>query len=387
MKEIGIYVHIPFCKKKCKYCDFISFENTDLINEYIGSVLNNIDNIDKILLENNIGKLPEDLIIDTIYIGGGTPSFISSKYILEIINKLKDKFVIKNNAEITIEVNPGTITREKLTDYYNSGINRLSIGLQSAKNEILKTIGRIHTFEDFLYTYNLARSIGFDNISVDLMLGLPNQTIDDMISSLNEIIKLNPEHISLYSLILEEETELKKEIDLDSLKLPDEEIERKMYHKTKEILEGKNYIHYEISNFAKPGFYSRHNINCWEQHEYLGFGLASHSYLNNIRFKNLENLPKYIAKNSKQVYNKYGKICEMQSQKDKIKEYMMLGFRKIEGINLKEFKQKFDIDLKNYFSKEIEKLKNQELIEENQEYIKLSKKGLDFANLVFEEFV
>ena len=387
MRKVGIYIHIPFCKKKCKYCDFISFENVGLFDEYTESVLNNIENIDKIFLENDIGKLPKDLIIDTVYIGGGTPSFISSKYILKILDKIKEKFKFEENVEITIEVNPGTITKEKLQDYYNVGINRLSIGLQSTKNEILNTIGRIHSFEDFLYTYNLARNIGFNNINIDLMLGLPNQTLNDLIFSLDEVVRLNPEHISLYSLILEEKTELEKEVKLGILKLPNEKIEREMYHKTKKILEKNNYIHYEISNFAKKDFYSKHNTNCWKQQEYLGFGMASHSYFNNIRLKNCENLLEYIAKNSKQVYNKYVEVCEKQNKDDKMKEYMMLGFRKLNGISFKEFRSKFNVNLGSYFSEEILKLKDKGLIEINGNYIKLSKKGLDFANLVFEEFV
>ena len=387
MREIGIYVHIPFCKRKCKYCDFVSFENDELCEKYIDSVLNNINGINIILEKNNIGELSNDLVVDTIYIGGGTPSFISSKYIIKILKKIREKFKVKSDAEITIEVNPGTVTKEKLKAYYNIGVNRLSIGLQSTKNEILNVIGRIHSFEDFLFTYNLAKDIGFNNINVDLMLGLPTQGIEDVVSSLREIMKLNPEHISLYSLILEKETKLEKEVNLGILKLPDEETEREMYHKTKEILEKNNYIHYEISNFAKKGFYSKHNINCWKQHEYLGFGIASHSYFNNIRFNNLENLEKYIEKNSKQVYNKYVKICEIQSKNDMMKEFMLLGFRKLDGISFKEFKSKFDTDLNLYFSKEIEKLKKQELIEIEKGYIKLSNKGLDFANLVFEEFI
>lgn len=221
------------------------------------------------------------------------------------------------------------------------------------------------------------------------MLGLPNQEMEDLILSLNEVIKLSPEHISLYSLILEEGTVLEKEVKNGKLLLPSDEKEREMYHKTKEIVENNGYIHYEISNFARNGFYSKHNMNCWKQHEYLGLGLASHSYFNNIRFKNTENLSKYIEKNSKQVYNKNVEmeILENQTKEEKMKEYMMIGFRKLQGISIIEFKNKFGIDLNSYFSKEISKLKKDGLIEISKDYIYLSEKGLDFANLVFEEFI
>lgn len=388
MRNIGIYVHIPFCKKKCKYCDFISFENCDFVEEYITRVLWDIENINSILIENDIGFLPKDTQIDTIYFGGGTPSFIDSKYILEILTKIRERFCVKKDAEITIEINPGTIDENKLKGYFDAGINRLSIGCQEVHNNILKTIGRIHKFEDFLDTYNLARKIGFQNINVDLMLGLPNQTIFDLEESVYKIIDLKPNHISLYSLILEEETQLEKEVLSGKLILPAEETERKMYHKTKEILEKNGYIHYEISNFAKKGYFSKHNANCWKQHEYLGFGLASHSYFNKKRFSNETKFQKYIEKNGEQVYNKSVVVHENQSKQDEMKEYIMLGFRKIDdGINKNDFYQKFGESLNQVFNKEILKLKSEGLIEEDAKYIRLTLKGLDLANLVFEEFI
>ena len=387
MRKIGIYVHIPFCKRKCKYCDFVSFETSKYIKEYVDRLLWDIDNIQNILIKNDIGVLEKDVIIDTIYFGGGTPSVIDSNYIISILDKLKEKFNIDDNAEITIEVNPGTVDEEKLKKYYISGINRLSIGCQETHDNILKTIGRIHNFDEFLYTYNLSRKIGFKNINVDLMLALPGQTIKDLNESLNSIISLNPEHISVYSLILEDDTPLKREIENGILELPSDEIERKMYHKTREILSKNDFIHYEISNFAKKGFYSKHNLNCWNQNEYLGFGLASHSYFNKKRFCNPSNLHKYIAKNSEQLYNINVEIQEIQTKFNEIKEFVMLGFRKIDGINKKDFYKKFNLEINQVFEKEILKLKSENLIEEDELSIKLTVKGLDFANLVFEEFI
>lgn len=383
MKKIGIYVHIPFCKRKCKYCDFVSFENSKYIKEYVDRLLWDIDNIQNILIKNDIGVLEKDVIIDTIYFGGGTPSIIDSNYIISILDKLKEKFNIDDDAEITIEVNPGTVNEEKLKKYYSSGINRLSIGCQETHDNILKNIGRIHSFNEFLYTYNLARKIGFKNINVDLMLALPGQTLTDLNESLNSIISLKPEHISVYSLILEEDTPLKREVENGSLKLSSDEIERKMYHKTREILIQNGFVHYEISNFAKKGFYSKHNLNCWNQKEYLGLGLASHSYLNKKRFCNGNNLHKYIEKK----YDTNIEIQEIQSKTDEIKEFVMLGFRKIDGINKKDFYKKFNIEINKVFEKEILKLKSESLIEEDELNIRLTIKGLDFANLVFEEFV
>ena len=301
-KDIGLYIHIPFCKKKCSYCDFVSFSDKDsLIEKYKEAVIKEIKNKD-------ISKYK----INTIYIGGGTPSILESRDILDIINEVKE--YISENTEITIEINPGTADKEKLKKYKEIGINRLSIGLQSADNNILKEIGRIHTFEEFLNIYNLARKVGFNNINVDLMLGLPSQTIEILEESVRKIIKLNPEHISIYSLILEENTRMWDMVNKGILKLPSEDIEREMYWKVKNMLESDGYIHYEISNFAKKGYESRHNSDCWEQKEYIGVGLAAHSYLNKIRFSNTSNLEEYINNINNGDFNKNITINETQKR-------------------------------------------------------------------------
>lgn len=388
MKEVGIYVHIPFCKHKCYYCDFISFaDKNSLIDEYIKWLKYEIKEVGQGNRLDYENKLDDLVLVKTIYIGGGTPSFIESKYITEILKTIKENFVVDEDAEITVEMNPGTVDENKLKDYYNCGINRLSIGLQETNNALLKEIGRIHTYEDFKNTYSLVRNVGFKNINVDLMLGLPNQSILDLENSINKIINLNPEHISVYSLILEENTVLKNKVDQSILTLPEDEMERKMYYTVKNMLENNGYIHYEISNFAKKGFESKHNLDCWSQKEYMGFGAAAHSYTNNFRFSNIENIEEYINnfKNNKEEDNLI--FHEKQNRESKMKEYMMLGLRKIEGVNIQQFKNKFVENPIFIFRKEIEKLVNEELLEVNGNFIKLTKKGLDLANLVWEEFV
>ena len=379
--EIGVYIHIPFCMKKCFYCDFVSYANNeDMIEKYIKALEKEI----KIKAEEN--KL---LKINTIYIGGGTPSFIDSKHIVYIINAIKESFNVKENAEITIEVNPGTVTKNKLEDYIKCGINRISIGLQTTNNELLKQIGRIHTYEQFLETYNLIRMVGFNNINVDLMLALPNQTIKDLEDSLNKVIMLKPEHISVYSLILEEKTKLYDLVESGKLELLDESIERNMYWKVKNILEQNGYKHYEISNFAKQGYESKHNLNCWNQEEYLGMGVAAHSYLNNKRYSNTENLEQYINKllDEEGIKNDIVTVHEEQTLEDKQKEYMLLGLRKIEGVKISDFKNKFVQNPIYVCRKKLDKLVKEDLIQVEENNIKLTKKGLDLANLVFEEFV
>lgn len=270
-KEIGLYVHIPFCKQKCYYCDFVSFAGQEQMEEkYVNALKKEIEKYaleNKVMSEHNIEP---EFIIKTIYIGGGTPSYINEKYIVEIINTIRQNFKVKEEAEITIEVNPGTVNLEKLATYKKCGINRLSIGLQAVQDTLLKKIGRIHTYSDFLDTYKNARNVGFANINVDLMINLPLQTVKDVEESVKEIIKLKPEHISVYSLIVEDETPISKMLENKEIKLASDEEERKMYWLVKNILEKHKYIQYEISNFSKLGFESKHNLDCWNQEEYIG---------------------------------------------------------------------------------------------------------------------
>ena len=374
-KEIGIYVHIPFCKQKCYYCDFVSYCTKDnLIEDYVKAVEKEIE-------LKNIKST-----ITTIYIGGGTPSYIDSNYIKEIVNKIFEKNVSKE-AEITIEVNPGTVTFEKLKDYKDCGINRLSIGLQSTQDELLKKIGRIHNFEEFLNTYKMAKKIGFKNINIDLMIGLPGQRISDLKDSLEKVVKLKPKHISVYSLIVEEGTPISEKIQKGELELLDEETERNMYWYVKNTLELNGYIHYEISNFAKKGYYSKHNMNCWEQKEYLGIGSAAHSYRDITRYSNTTNVEEYI-KNVKQNKLERNRIIhEIQKEDDTKKEFMLLGLRKIEGIKISDFKNKFGDNPIYLYRTELNKLVEEKLIIVDDDNIRLTNKGIDLANLVWEEFV
>ena len=374
-KEIGIYVHIPFCKQKCYYCDFVSYCTKDnLIEDYVKAVEKEIE-------LKNIKST-----ITTIYIGGGTPSYIDSNYIKEIVNKIFEKNVSKE-AEITIEVNPGTVTFEKLKDYKDCGINRLSIGLQSTQDELLKKIGRVHNFEEFLNTYKMAKKIGFKNINIDLMIGLPGQRISDLKDSLEKVVKLKPKHISVYSLIVEEGTPILEKIQKGELELPGEETERNMYWYVKNTLELNGYIHYEISNFAKKGYYSKHNMNCWEQKEYLGIGSAAHSYRDITRYSNTTNVEEYI-KNVKQNKLERNRIIhEIQKEDDTKKEFMLLGLRKIEGIKISDFKNKFGDNPIYLYRTELNKLVEEKLIIVDDDNIRLTNKGIDLANLVWEEFV
>ncbi len=374
MKELGIYVHIPFCKRKCHYCDFLSFSGaTYLIADYIKALKQEID---KTEIDN------KEYIVKTIYFGGGTPSFIDSKYIVGILQLIKKKFNIVQNAEITIEANPGTIDEQKLKDYFNAGINRISFGLQSTKSDLLKLVGRIHSYSKFLEGYNLARDIGFKNINVDLMIGLPVQRLSDVEKDLERVMELKPEHISVYSLIVEEGTKIEEKLKNDELYLPSEEEERKMYWTVKKELENNGYIHYEISNFAKPGYESKHNVACWNQEEYIGFGLGAHSYFKNKRYSNTIRFDEYFdwPENSKILHEK-------QEKEDTMNEYMLLGLRKIEGVKISEFKNKFACNPIYLYREALNKLVKNDLIEIDEDNIKLTNKGVNLANLVWEEFI
>ena len=433
-KELGIYLHIPFCKKKCYYCDFVSYADKLLYQErYINALLLEIESQKDILKESNI---------TTIYIGGGTPSIIDVKYIKLVINKLNEILnfnnsnieidksnlldnnerdllnnnekdllnienlnLIKKPIEITIELNPGTVTKEKLEQYYNLGINRLSIGLQSTQDKLLKQIGRIHTYSEFLQTYKLAREIGFKNINIDLMIGLPNQSIEDIKETVENIINLNPEHISVYSLIVEQGTKIAELIDSGDLKLPDEDLERMEYSYVKNKLELAGFNQYEISNFAKENYYSKHNVNCWKQKEYIGFGISAHSYFENIRFSNTEDFNKYIDSgysdfekfNIKNLLKNINcseleeeTIIENQElSRANIIKYIELESKGLKTIHvsISEFKQKFGENPIYLFRESLSKLVEEELIKIDLDNIFLTRKGLDLANLVWEEFV
>lgn len=354
----SLYIHIPFCKKKCFYCDFNSFDNKiELIDEYVSALKKEISYYNLETLE-------------TIYIGGGTPSFIDSQYIVDLLK------LLPKAKEITIEVNPCTVTKEKLLDYKKAGVNRISMGLQTINNCILKTIGRAHTFEDFEKAYKLIKNVGFDNINVDLMFGLPTQTLNDFKKSVDYLISIEPTHISCYSLILHNDI---------FENLPSDDEERSMYYYTKEKLKASGYEHYEISNFSKEGFKSKHNLAYWNQKEYAGVGAGASSYISNTRYTNECDLKKYINLIDENFSQRY--LEELQTKEDKLRENIILKLRLIDGLNIKEFNKLFEVDFCQKFKSEIQKLEKLELIKIENNRICLTDKGLDFANAVWREFL
>ena len=378
MREIGIYVHIPFCKSKCLYCDFTSYTNKNTeIRRYVDCLKKEINYRSK-----------DEYLVKTIFFGGGTPSIIDAKYIVEILNEINNAYIVDKNVEITIEINPGTINKSKLEKYKEAGINRISIGLQSSKINLLKEIGRIHTYEDFEDTVKLAKEVGFTNINVDIMIGIPNQTIYDVEDTLDKILALDLTHISVYSLICEDGTLMTKMIDDGNLDEVDEEIERYMYWYAKRRLEDNGFIHYEISNFAKPSYRCKHNLDCWCQKEYLGFGVAAASYIDNFRMKNTDSLEKYINNINNDKFYKNLTIEEKQTIDDQMKEFVILRLRMMEGFRASDFTAKFNKDVYKVFENQIGKLLEEDLIfAEEFGYLRLTKKGLDLANIVWGEFI
>lgn len=380
-ENISIYIHIPFCKKKCFYCDFVSFDNKDeLIQKYVDALCEEILQNAEILSEYNI---------KTIYFGGGTPSIIDSKYIVQIMNILK-LFTINNNLEeVTIEVNPNSATSVKLQDYYNCGINRISIGLQSTHDKILRNIGRSHTFKDFKDTLKNAKNAGFTNISVDLIYPLPGLNLTSFKDSLNSIMKLKDEfnikHISVYNLEVHENTRLAFLLKEGFLSLCDEDEEYKMREALNQILKMHGYNKYEISNYSQPSFESKHNLCYWNQDKYLGFGVNASSFFNLKRYKNTSSIEKYIN-----GINNNQNIIEESEELDKLglmKEYAILKLRLKKGINILEFKEKFDTDIFDIFNTELASLKKDNLIFINNDNIFLTSRGEEVANIVWERFV
>lgn len=377
MKKIAVYIHIPFCSSKCYYCDFVSFPNMDnRIDQYINYLIKEMDMYKDIL---------EEYTIDTIFFGGGTPSYIDEKHIGRIFEYIYSNYNSSEINEITIEANPETVTYKKLKTYKDIGINRISIGLQSTKDTILKEIGRRHTFDDFLKAYETARKAGFENINVDLIFGLPNQTVKDCIHSLDTVVALGVEHISYYSLIIEEGTLMDKWYKEGKLKLPDEDSEREMYHRAIEFLEAKGYKHYEISNFAREGYECRHNLYYWKIKPYIGFGISSHSNIGNKRFWNYKNYNEYTSSLKNGHFPVEGK--EYIDENMKMIEYMIMGLRLIDGVDKEEFKDIFKVDLDDRFGMVLEKYKKQGLLTEEDGNIRFSKKGLDLSNIVYVDLL
>lgn len=373
MKEVALYIHIPFCKQKCFYCDFPSYaRKDDLMSDYIEALL--------IELKEKI----KDYEVRSLFIGGGTPSYLNEENLSKLMKGIKNINFIED-AEKTIECNPGTVSEEKFNIMKGGGINRLSFGLQTTKNNLLKGIGRIHTFEAFKDNYNLARSVGFNNINIDMMFGLPNQSVKDWTDSLEEVAKLNPEHISAYSLIIEEGTPLYKLYNEDKLKLPSEEEEREMYKKCKNILIENGYHQYEISNYAKEGKECLHNEMYWMCNEYIGVGASSSSYIDGKRIKNIDDLREYI----KRIGSGKSIVDEeiINTKNDNIEEFMFMGLRMNCGIEEEEFKRRFHTDVDNVYKDVIEGNINKGLLERKRGRIYLTDKGIELSNMVMSDMI
>ena len=372
MKNVALYIHIPFCKQKCLYCDFPSFAGKEeCMLDYAAALAKEINSI-------------KDKKIKTIFIGGGTPTYLSLEG-WEIISKSIERLDICEDLEFTVEGNPGTFTREKLGFLKKMGVNRLSIGLQAWQDSLLKELGRIHTIEDFKQSFEIARNLGFNNINVDLMFGLPSQTLTQWLETLENVTELNPEHLSCYSLIVEEGTGFYKRFEQGTLILPDEELERSMYAKTIEYLGEKGYVQYEISNFSKNNMPCKHNLVYWELDEYIGCGAASHSYIDGLRYRNEENVEKYIEKMNAEC----SAIVEKRKNtfKDDMEEFMFMGLRKNLGINKNEFTQRFNKDIHSVYGEVLSKYISTGFIKESDDNIFLTFEGIELSNVIMAEFL
>lgn len=363
-KPLELYIHIPFCIRKCAYCDFLSAPAAPEVQEaYVGQLLQEIA---------ASKKLPEDYEAVTVFFGGGTPGILKGELLCSILRALRDRFSVREDAEITVEANPGTVNRDKLVQYREAGVNRISLGLQSADNQELKLLGRIHTWEQFLESFQLARETGFRNINVDLMSALPGQTTESVHRTLERVLALSPEHISAYSLILEEGTPFYKRYEGHPELLPSEEEERQMYYDTRDRLCACGYEHYEISNFAKPGYACRHNLGYWERRDYKGFGLGAASLLENVRYTNQTDLTEYLKGN-------FAGTEDPLTEQAVREEYFFLGLRKMEGVEPGRYRE--------HYEERIQRLQAQQLLEEKDGRIRLTERGTDVSNYVMAQFL
>lgn len=383
-----IYIHIPFCIRKCFYCDFLSGPaDKDTIDNYVKALLNEIEYHGK-----KYGKQGGNMSVSSIFFGGGTPSILKEIHIEAIMKKIFEAFNIEEMGEVTIECNPGTASENKLRKYLELGINRLSIGLQSANDFELKNIGRIHTYKEFLDVYQLARKVGFKNINIDLMSALPHQTLDSYRDTLDKVINLKPEHISAYSLILEEGTCLCERIEeLEKAEmdtgLPDEETERSMYYETKRILEENEYYRYEISNYAKKGYECRHNIAYWKRENYIGIGIGAASLVDGIRMKNISDIYEYIEMEKEPSPCFEISETEELTKEDKMAEFMFLGLRMVEGVSVREFEEEFCEDFNTIYGGITEKHIKDGLLVKSGENIRLTELGMDVSNMVMSSYI
>ena len=369
---LELYVHIPFCVRKCQYCDFLSGPSDEETKDRY---------IEALLKEIRAAEHTENYEIVSVFIGGGTPSALKAEAIASIMRTLQEKFFFCEDAEVTIEANPGTVDPEKLTIYRNVGINRLSLGLQSTDAEELKLLGRIHSYEEFLKSYEWAREAGFSNINIDLMFAIPGQTGEAWRQHLYQVAELNPEHISAYSLIIEEGTPFAEQ----NLDLPDEDTEYQMYEDTAEILERYGYRQYEISNYAKQGYMCRHNAGYWQRLEYLGFGLGASSLYGGMRFSNTHQMQEYLkeSRNPDQIR----KDVTVLSRNEQIEEFMFLGLRMTEGISEKKFEENFNVRLMDIYGDILQKYEETGFMEHIETKWRLTRKGIHVSNHILADFL
>ncbi len=369
-----LYIHIPFCVRKCQYCDFLSAPATAQVqNAYMDALLREIQ-----------GTEAKERMVTSVFIGGGTPTAVEAVWIARLMDVIRQQFVLTKDAEISMEMNPGTVTEESLKVYKAAGITRLSIGLQSASDEELKRLGRIHNFEQFLHTYALVRGEGFENVNVDLMSGLPGQSLADWERTLQRIMSLQvpPEHISAYSLIVEEGTPFYEMYERGELALPDEDTEREMYRRTEEILKECGYERYEISNYAKPGMRCRHNCGYWTRKEYLGFGVGAASLYEEKRFRNGDSVQDYIA--NPLDCREDGQPLSVREQ---MEETMFLGLRMSEGVNRTDFYQTFGVSVEEIYGAQIKESMEEGLLVQEGQRLFLTDRGVDVSNYVMAKFL
>lgn len=379
-----LYIHIPFCVKKCDYCDFLSFAADEQTQKsYVAALQKELA---------FYGAKYKDRRITTIFIGGGTPSWLKEDYMQAIMETVYHYFSVEQDAEITIECNPGTVTEHKFEVYRKIGINRLSIGLQSAHNDELKILGRIHTYEQFLKTYDMARKHGFTNINIDLMSSLPGQTPDIFCDSLHRVLQLKPEHISAYSLIIEKGTPfydlykfdaVRQEAGMQTESLPTEEEEYQTTKMTQHILKEAGYHWYEVSNFAKPGYECRHNIGYWKRVDYLGVGLGASSLIDNVRYSNTRDLYTYLSVPADSLHETAAQI----TRNEQMEEFMFLGLRMRDGFYRDEFTQAFGIPIEAVYGDALNHLQQEELLLKREGRIYLTDKGMDLNNYVVAQFM
>ena len=375
--DLGLYLHIPFCMKKCGYCDFLSWKGTEEEQEtYVQSLIREIGSYE---------EFAKGYKVSTVFVGGGTPSILTGEQIERIFDTISKVFWLEKRPEITLEMNPGTVTAEKLKAYKRAGVNRLSIGLQSVRNENLKMLGRVHTYEEFLHSYDLARQEKFDNISIDLISSIPGQSLESWEEELRQVIELNPEHLSVYQLILEEGTPFYEKYAKHPEFLPTEEISRNIYLLTGRLLKEAGYEQYEISNYAKLGNESRHNLKYWERKDYLGLGLGAASMVRNIRMSNTRDMKTYLERCHQPKTMR--EDVEFLEEPRQMEEFMFLGLRKTRGVSRKEFHRTFGQELDMVYEKALYKCLENGLLKEHKDRIFLSEEGMLLSNLVMSEFL